>query len=565
MTMMKEENNPAQCAQGTPNQEGCNNCPRRNRHHHHQCWTNNNNPTRKFKGKTKKIKNDTFNNTGPHNAALFNKSLKNIASYLQLHHGNDVSKAVCNMAPVTIIIPPKPTGPPDPTDITKTLPVDNMDMQIWKRTFSKAHDCKDIYNKNMAKAFIVVYHQCSPALKNDLEATSTFASIHENQDVIGLLKLIQSLWCSYDAKTQSVMATEASHMWLFTHYQKDGVNNHNYHCKFLAHVETIKTYEGLGAVSVIPTFLTAKINNLASKGLITDAANPTDQEKAMAIAVVREEYLAALMLSGAKHDCFNELRNDLKNQYGYGKDRYLKITDACHSLLNRWTPSLVPSPQQRTPRNPPAPPKLDDNEALVFAQDAATPKATLQKTAKHLSLKPPPSDDTSSQSSKQYPPKKPTNVWCKNEEVLVHVSSVCPDAKPPTHVHAMADADNASIASDASSIIILAQQADCKPIDPNFLLLDSQSTVNLFSNPQLFENVHQAATPINFHCNKGSMPTTTVANFRGNEVYLSPNGIANVLSLFHLGKKTSHHLQQQGSGRRFQSPYFRWPNRIQAY
>ncbi len=113
---------------------------------------------------------------------------------------------------------------------------------------------------------------------------------------------------------------------------------------------------------------------------------------------------------------------------------------------------------------------------------------------------------------------------------------MCPDAKPPAHVHAMAGVDDASIASDASRVIILAQQAECKPIDPNFFLLNSQSTVNLFSNPQLVENVCQAATPINIHCNKGSMPTKTVADFGGNEVYLNPDGIARVLSLFHLSQ-----------------------------
>jgi hypothetical protein len=64
--------------------------------------------------------------------------------------------------------------------------------------------------------------------------------------------------------------------------------------------------------------------------------------------------------------------------------------------------------------------------------------------------------------------------------------------------------------------------------------------VNLFSKPQLVENVRQAATPINVHCNKGSMPTTTVADFGSDEVYLNPDGIANILSIFHLGQK--HHI-----------------------
>jgi hypothetical protein len=141
-------------------------------------------------------------------------------------------------------------------------------------------------------------------------------------------------------------------------------------------------YGGLGAVGVIPTFLTAKINELASKGLISDAANPTDQEKAMAIAAVQEEYLAALMLSGANRDRFNKLRNDLKNQYGYGEDCYPKTPDACLSLLNRWTPSLVPSPQRCTPRNPSTPHKPDDDEALVFCTGCGDTKNNISKNGK---------------------------------------------------------------------------------------------------------------------------------------------------------------------------------------
>ena len=194
-------------------------------------------------------------------------------------------------------------------------------MHIWKHTFVKAHDRKDTYDENMAKAFIVIFHQCSPALKNNLKAATSFASICSTQDVIGLLKLIQSLCCSYNAKTQSVMATVASHKCLFTHYQKDGINNHTYH-RILAHVETIETYGGLGSVGVIPTFLKAKIIKMANDQIIQDATAPTDQEKAMAILAVHEEYLAALMLSGANHDHFNKLRNDLQNQYGYEEDRY---------------------------------------------------------------------------------------------------------------------------------------------------------------------------------------------------------------------------------------------------
>ncbi len=192
-----------------------NRCPR-------QHW-NQGNQSGKFKGKTKEIEFNTFNIMGPHSAAQFNKSFKNIADHLQLVHGNDVSKAMRNMAPVKIDIPPAPQGRLSGSTILLVMQVE---LYLWKRDHAKAQDQKDKYDKNMTKAFIVNYHQCSPNLKNDLEASYTFANICSNQDVIGLLKLVQSLCCSYDAKTQGVMATVASHKCLFMRYQKDTVDNH---------------------------------------------------------------------------------------------------------------------------------------------------------------------------------------------------------------------------------------------------------------------------------------------------------------------------------------------------
>ena len=121
---------------------------------------------------------------------------------------------------------------------------------------------------------------------------------------------------------------------------------------------------------------------------------------------VRDEFLAALMLSGANRDRFGALRTDLKNQYGYGDDRYPMTLDNCLSLLNRWQPfkeSQVKTP--RTPRTPTTHTNKDniDDEALVFAQDSKKPTPTHD-------------DDSSSRkgSSICSPPKMPKycNVRC---------------------------------------------------------------------------------------------------------------------------------------------------------
>ncbi len=115
----------------------------------------------------------------------------------------------------------------------------------------------------MALACILIFHQCTPNLNNDIEAADTYPSIQVAQDPIILLKLIQSLCCSYDAKTQSIMATVASHKRLFTYYQQDGDDNHKFYQEFCAHVETTETYYGIGAIGITPTFLTVKLKELA--------------------------------------------------------------------------------------------------------------------------------------------------------------------------------------------------------------------------------------------------------------------------------------------------------------
>jgi hypothetical protein len=137
---------------------GCNPCQHWNQGGHHGSG--------KFKGKTKEIEGDTFDNTGPHNAAIFNKSLNNIANYLQLNHGNDVSKAVHNMKLANIILPDIPQHKPDPTKLGEPIPISKIYMYLWKKAHTKASECKEKYDKNIAKAYIIIYHQFSPYLKN---------------------------------------------------------------------------------------------------------------------------------------------------------------------------------------------------------------------------------------------------------------------------------------------------------------------------------------------------------------------------------------------------------------
>ena len=124
---------------------------------------------------------------------------------------------------------------------------------------------------------------------------------------------------------------------------------------------------------------------------------------------------------------------------------------------------------------------------------------------------------------------------------------------PPAQIHAMVTKhNNTSEPSNDKSVIILTQfdkalltqdtSDNCCPIILDLVLLDSQLMVNLFSHPGQVSNIQTTTMPIHIHCNKGTLVTTKKANIGGNPEYFYACGIANVLSLYHLGKKISHHF-----------------------
>ena len=265
------------------------------------------------------------------------------------------------------------------------------------------------------------------------------------------------------------------------HYQRNGADNNTYYKKFLAYVETIETYGGKGSIGIIPTLVTAKIKALAANGRIKDAANPSNTERKLAISQVQDEYLGALMLSGSNRKRFSYLRMDLRNQYGYGNDNYPKSADQCLAPINRWQQHTPSRPKCGEPTAAPAPAAspTPTEEALVFAQESGDAM--------------PPKDDSSSSKGSSISTTKscrPSAIRCKSCGQLGHASSVCPAQKmPPAQIHAM-NTDNTSRASNEDSVIILAQLTeaapalnDCNAINKDVLLLDSQSTVDLFSNP----------------------------------------------------------------------------------
>ncbi len=94
---------------------------------------------------------------------------------------------------------------------------------------------------------------------------------------------------------------------------------------------------------------------------------------------------------------------------------------------------------------------------------------------------------------------------------------------------------------------IFVQKKEGGVVDRNWVLLDSQSTVDQVSNPAMLRNIRKAKNPSKIHCNAGSTGSVLKGNFGSITVKHSPYGIANVLSLN--GAKQRHQVMYDSEDR----------------
>jgi hypothetical protein len=139
------------------------------------------------------------------------------------------------------------------------------------------------------------------------------------------------------------------------------------------------------------------------------------------------------------------------------------------------------------------------------------------------------------------PRKNAKHITCYNCDTIGHYRSDCPKKTGTGMSMLMAASRNGDFDGDYRNYEPSGysfHQPRVKDIVPqNWILLDNQSTVNVFSNKHLLTNIRESDESMSIMCNAGLAKMNLIGDLPGyGEVWFNPNGIANILSMSEVEK-----------------------------
>jgi hypothetical protein len=472
------------------------------RYHHvrRPTHTNMHSRSHRFEGRSEELKGHVYDCVDARQADQYMKTTKEIAEFIGRTYkfGMDTRLSIENMQLTTI---PRPDNPPEDADRT--------DIRIWEKSVDDYVKRKTKLSENNKTAYSLIWGQCSDVMRQRVESTPEFTTIAQNGEAIELLKIIKDISYNYQIQKYAPQALYEAKKRFYSCHQLRNQSTQAYFEYFQNQIEVI-THIG-GSIGKDPLLMNKLAKNL---GIETESLSESDKNKA------QDEFFATVFLMGADRSRFGKLLDRLQNDYLQGHDGYPKTLSGAYHLLTNWK---AESHQMES----------TSNNGVSFTT-------------------------SSSPQNNVNPRNHRTNITCYRCGLNGHYANTCTAARVSNDRSNESTTMSQTNYNESGSTllttgtmdnnhndeteflfytcqdqgVILSTTNQMANIPRSWILLNNQSTIDVFSNPKLLKNIRKSDSTMNIHSTGGISKTDMIGELPGyGTLWYHPDGIANILSL----------------------------------
>ncbi len=417
----------------------------------------------------------------------------------------------------SLVLPNEPSLATSGANNTST----EQDKMKFKEQYSRFCAAKDKIEIGLKQVYAKYYGQCTEELRATLEEHPEFKQAHKSKDVLKLRVIMKKVTFHYRSTEDPIKTLLKSHT-QFLKLEQGNMTITEYYRKFNDMKSLLgemigdeeSCYNDHGLVEII----------CREKGVDVNSLDPTTKTEYLATAQGRMLAMHFIQNSEGYGDVVEKYDRD----YLGGKNNYPTTLHAAYLLLKNWRGGKAEKVK--------VPGKLgltfnvdgdEEGDALVndgegkgkgdcsrcgrpgHTVDKCFSKKHVDGTVLHIMGEVSMGDDVSP-NGVQYGPCADIIFDCGDElEGLMFLQ--------PHECH--------SLTAQSST-------SSKRGIPISWLLLDNQSTVDVFSNGDLLQDIHEVDQTLTIRCNAGAKTTNWQGRLPGyGWVWYYPHGIANILSL----------------------------------